>query len=74
MSIRKVKKIENKAVRELVEEIQSKIDCQVLGVNKKNHYVLLLSGEKKVTIPGTPSDFRSMRNTRTKIRRLGYDI
>lgn len=41
---------------------------------KKGHYVAYApDGVGRVTIPGTPSDHRSMKNTLADLRRHGYN-
>jgi hypothetical protein len=41
-------------------------------VTTKQHYMVWRKGEYVTTLPGTPSDHRSMRNAIAKAKRLGF--
>lgn len=41
-------------------------------VTTKQHYMVWLSGTYVTTLPGTPSDHRSMKNAIAKARRFGF--
>ena len=46
----------------------------VIVHTKKNHYKVFLEGEWLTTLPGTPSDWRSLRNCTAPLKRAGLRL
>jgi hypothetical protein len=43
-----------------------------ITVTTKQHYMVWLDGEFVTTLPGTPSDWRSLKNSIAAARRFGF--
>lgn len=60
----------NKDMRQLVKKLE-KQGFEV-AMSKNGHYVVRRNGARVATMPGTPSDWRSMANTIAVLKRAGY--
>lgn len=60
----------NKDVRQLIREL----DAQHFEVRptRKGHYLVAKGGTVVAGLPGTPSDWRSLRNSLAALRRAGF--
>lgn len=47
--------------------------CEIVHT-KKNHYKIFFNGQWITTLPGTPSDWRSLRNCIAPIKRAGLHV
>lgn len=64
------RRIARREVRELVEAAQAQgADIQL----RKHGYAVVFNGETVTSVPRTPSDHRSLKNVRAKLRRAGID-
>lgn len=67
------RKITNPEVRALVDQAIEH-GCQLLGYDGRGHPRLLLPNGRKTSIPSSPSDWRSLRNVRSRLRRYGVPL
>lgn len=60
----------NKDVTKLITQL-SRQEGITVRRTRKNHYRVYRDGLLIAGIPGTPSDWRSLRNTKAQLRRAG---
>ena len=59
-----------KEIRQLIRQLnQQGFDVRT---TRRGHYLVSRNGRVVAGIPGTPSDWRSMKNTRSELRRAGF--
>ncbi|MFF2184594.1 hypothetical protein [Streptomyces sp. NPDC058155] len=60
----------NKEVRDLIKRVEAQ-GFEVTRT-KKGHYMVRKGGEPVTIISGTPSDHRSLKNSKAHLKRAGY--
>lgn len=43
-------------------------------MNRRQHYRVTSPSGETISTPSTPSDYRSLREVRSKLRRIGMDV
>lgn len=59
-----------KEIRVLVKDLHQQ--GFVVRVSRRGHRLVCLDGQIVAVIPGTPSDWRSLKNCRAALRRAGF--
>lgn len=62
----------NRDIQQLLKKAK-RAGCRV-EQTRSNHYRIIGPTGESISAPGTPSDFRSIRDVRSKLRRIGVSI
>lgn len=62
----------NKEIKQLLRQVRTQQGFRI-RTTKRGHHLVLKDEAIVACIPGTPSDWRSIRNSRAALRRAGFE-